>query len=656
MRQLALSLCIVAVALVLPGSVGAGHKGAIAQASILFVSDGMRQDLMERFADEGHLPVMADVLHQGVHGDNGLQPALPPNTGVGWTTLATGAWTGVHGSTNNTFHQTGTDFTRSTSAFGPGVIQAETLAQAAERAGRRVLLVEYVASRNYPISGPAVDFMSFFSRRGVITTFDPPALKPDFVKEFGLAYTKITLTEATGWTGVPDSKRPAREAILVVPSTSPINPDRTFFLYIYDSTSDGYDRVIVATSKDGATAVANLTVGPFTEIKVKLTDRRTAGFYVKVIDMPPDLTQFRLYFTSVTRGNANNATLEEQLASSFPTAASADFAPLEAGIIDEETYVEQGLLWESSHWPILRHLVRTVRPDLLFVGYPLTDEFSHQFLALITPGTPVFDDANRTGKPDGRVAIREAFLRRAYEGADQTLGLAMGLMPPGTAVFVSSDHGFAATWKAVNASVVLQEAGLTTAPQAGNCRPASATEKVKACWTGGTVQFYVNLKGRDIPGAVDTDEFDAVRWAIVEALASLRDGETPVIDQIFLKEDLGDLKVGKTIQTVAHPTRTGDVVALARPPYQFDAATAGVAVADAPFFGQHGFWPNLVDLERGINMRSTFIAAGPGFRAGKKLKNVNMVDVAPTVAAVLGIPAPANSQGSVLREAFQGRP
>ena len=34
----------------------------------------------------------------------------------------------------------------------------------------------------------------------------------------------------------------------------------------------------------------------------------------------------------------------------FPTSTAADFAPLEAGIIDEDTYVEQGLKWADFHW------------------------------------------------------------------------------------------------------------------------------------------------------------------------------------------------------------------------------------------------------------------------------------------------------------------
>ena len=64
-----------------------------------------------------------------------------------------------------------------------------------------------------------------------------------------------------------------------------------------------------------------------------------------------------------------------------------------------------------------------------------------------------------------------------------------------------------------------------------------------------------------------------------------------------------------------HPNRSGDVVVVLRPPYQFDAATTGPAIALSQFFGQHGYLPELVDLANNINMHATFVAGGPGDQA-----------------------------------------
>ena len=105
----------------------------IAQSVIFFSADGMRPDLMEGFAADKVMPTYRDLMKKGATGENGLLPAFPPNTGVGWTSLATGAWPGTHGSMNNTFHVNGDDFANRTSAFQPftfggPVIEAETIA------------------------------------------------------------------------------------------------------------------------------------------------------------------------------------------------------------------------------------------------------------------------------------------------------------------------------------------------------------------------------------------------------------------------------------------------------------------------------------------------------------------------------------------------
>jgi Type I phosphodiesterase / nucleotide pyrophosphatase len=91
-----------------------------------------------------------------------------------WYSLATGAWPGVHGSTNNTFHVNGQPFANRTTAFTPGVLQAETIAQAAERGGKKVAQIEWAGGRIGTISGPTVDFRTFLSGRGVATNYVSP--------------------------------------------------------------------------------------------------------------------------------------------------------------------------------------------------------------------------------------------------------------------------------------------------------------------------------------------------------------------------------------------------------------------------------------------------------------------------------------------------
>ena len=104
---------------------------------------------------------------------------------------------------------------------------------------------------------------------------------------------------------------------------------------------------------------------------------------------------------------------------------------------------------------------------------------------------------------------------------------------------------------------------------------------------------------------------------------------------------------------MAHPTRTGDLVVFAYPPYQFDAATPGTLVSPSHFFGQHGYVPDVQDLAANVNMRATFLAGGRGVAQGQRLPR-RSIDLAPTLAFLLGIPEPQHSQGKVLLGSSKG--
>src|SRR3990172_4955355 len=112
----------------------------------------------------------------------------------------------------------------------------------------------------------------------------------------------------------------------------------------------------------------------------------------------------------------------------------------------------------------------------------------------------------------------------------------------------------------------------------------------------------------------------------------------------MIKEELRDVDGSDSL----HPNRSGDVVVVLRPPYQFDAATPGQRIAFSQFFGQHGYLPELVDLAHNVNMHATFVAAGPGIRHQDPVAGIRAVDLAPTIAFLMGFPGPQNARGRIL--------
>ena len=143
---------------------------------------------------------------------------------------------------------------------------------------------------------------------------------------------------------------------------------------------------------------------------------------VKVERLADDLSQVRLFHTSVTRAIAIwpkwpgepgfTGTFEDFVAERCPSSQAGDFAVLEAGIVSEETYIEQGEYWERGLPPDHKYVLEKYKPDLAMVGYPITDEVQHQFLGLVTE-----EAAQRREQPGLRRRRGQRHARRSRQGA-----------------------------------------------------------------------------------------------------------------------------------------------------------------------------------------------------------------------------------------------
>ena len=168
-----------------PAAVGAGgpshegggrhHDAPLAQKAVLFAADGMRQDLIRRFADQGYMPTMRGFLRNGASATgNGMLTQAPPEHRRRLVHDGDRRLAGRDRLDQQHVLQSGPSSvfaTGRTAAFDPGVLQAETIAQSAERGGQKVAQVEWAGGRNGAINGPTIDFQSFFSGRGVATNF-----------------------------------------------------------------------------------------------------------------------------------------------------------------------------------------------------------------------------------------------------------------------------------------------------------------------------------------------------------------------------------------------------------------------------------------------------------------------------------------------------
>jgi predicted AlkP superfamily phosphohydrolase/phosphomutase len=185
----------------------------------------------------------------------------------------------------------------------------------------------------------------------------------------------------------------------------------------------------------------------------------------------------------------------------------------------------------------------------------------------------------------------------------------------------------------VRMNAALREAGLLAVDSSGRIDLA----RTKAYFLEQGGYFLFNGTGRPA-GSVPEEERGALGARIEAMLRGLRDprsGRT-VVEDVFTpgsREGTGG-------------THGGDVYLRLAPHVFPTGETTGEVFYEGPPRGEHILAPDRDD------MHASFVVAGPGVAAGADLGIVRQVDLAPTLAALLGLDPPAQSRGVVLERAL----
>ncbi len=362
----------------------------------------------------------------------------------------------------------------------------------------------------------------------------------------------------------------------------------------------------------------------------------------------------------------------------FPSSTAADFAVLEAGIVSEETYVEQGLYLGD---------VRDAAPPLPDADLPAgprprrVPDDGRVPTPVPRPHQPRRCRAARPTRPTttcrstARRTVgwreRTRFIRSAYEGADRFLGLAQSscaIRPrscrPTTASHRSSPRSTpAACWstsvccrrhrpRTAGPPRVRRSARPRRAGPAARCRSTSTSPDeirrvVDSSRSRRPTKQRPSRRSRPPSSPSRIRTTGPVTGYPRAGRSSTAPSPRP--------RPATSRTVRVSTTDMAHPTRTGDLVVFSYPPYQFDAATPGTLIARSAFFGQHGYVPDVQDFAANINMRATFIAGGPGIARAGRVDGMRTIDIAPTIAYLLKVPEPQHSQGVVRLDLVSGR-
>ncbi|MEN3330777.1 MAG: hypothetical protein V7641_142 [Blastocatellia bacterium] len=174
---------------------------------------------------------------------------------------------------------------------------------------------------------------------------------------------------------------------------------------------------------------------------------------------------------------------------------------------------------------------------------------------------------------------------------------------------VVSDHGFVRVDKALRLNVALRDAGLIDTDAKGNVKSWRAM-----AWNGGGSSAIM------LKDAADSEARQKVRALLARFATDPAGGVLRVIDTTEAQ------KMGGFPEAA--------FVVCARPGYAISTSFEGAVTGATKVGGTHGYFPELHEMD------SAFFIAGQGIAAGRDLGRIDMRDIAPTLAALLGVKLP----------------
>lgn len=623
---------------------GAAVCAAPAQRAVIVSWDGAADWVVDRLLDEGKLPNVARLARMGVRAKHCV-PAFPSKTACGHAAIWTGAYSDVNGISGNSvpiLPRAEHTLLEQRSGFSSASLLAEPLFVTAAKAGKRVVVLS--ATQSYPpdpwvkalqdANVPSDRFVSF-------SGFESPI-------EAGKIWDGQNLRPAEGWTPLPPHNEAPREFSFTVGDTA-------FHALVYDDPSDpmaGMDTVLLRQgSKAAAEAVATATLKPAEagentrrwSPRFRVTRGDLFGYaYFRLFALAPDGTM-TLYQRSVNglRGAASRTETERYL-EAYGGVYAAPFDSYESGALGPT-------LWQNGDGRAERRLLEAIRldveflkrgtryalrrwnPDLLFHYTPWSDSAGHTWMGVLDPGSPRYDRAvaGRLWPYYAQVfALQDAWLGEIIDAAGQ-----------GAVVCLVSDHGMEGVGKTFSPNAVLEKSGLLARATDGAIDLART--KIAAPPWG---DYFVSVNGADWKnGIVAAQEREAVLRAATDALLAATDPETGrrVVTAVFRPGQVLDLGIGGAAG--------GDLYLDLAPGYVPTSQLLAQAVETRPSpigTGMHGFFP----LRQ--RMQAICYLGGAGVARGRQIPGIRQIDIAPTLARLLGIPAPKDARGHVLGDVF----
>jgi predicted AlkP superfamily pyrophosphatase or phosphodiesterase len=252
------------------------------------------------------------------------------------------------------------------------------------------------------------------------------------------------------------------------------------------------------------------------------------------------------------------------------------------------TFEDGSQVWQDEIWTAAaRKILEKHKPNLLLFHLLTLDSMNHQYAPL-------------SGGSFTAMAFLDAKVKQILESIERAK------LTKQTTVLIVSDHGFRSIKHVAHANILLRQNGLLA---------GSAKEPTGDAWVmpeGGSALVYVKDPNR--------------RAELVPKLRQIFSGAEGV-DRVYTTEELPQLG----LPTPATSDQAPDLVLAASADYAFGGDSEGEYVTHVAVGGSHGY------VNSDPKMQAIFLAWGAGVPQGVRLDSIANVDIAPTVAALLGL-------------------
>jgi len=621
---------------------------------ILIGLDGAMYYFIRKFAEEGLLPRIRMLMEEGISGE--ALPSLPCDTPTNWTTIATGASTATHGVSSFYIHIPGESYELGQKLRSRGQLakycKAEYIWNSADRLGIPSLVL------NYPAGWPGN------MKNGYVSLYTWPM--PESIPRI-VAGQEVEILSSGALTRLQNfSNANMLKFKLEIKGTIIEEP---ISLNIYSYKAEDTDKLILP--RDGQYEIVDRGKwSNWITVKLKIRTSESSNdaqlssrtvkciFRLKLLELSQKYLKILRSEIFTTEGWLDPSGLEEEVIK------NTHYIEDEIGLLEqnnkklvydisneEEKYLLQQKTEAYRLARMASYFKKNIGWRLGFIHYHLMDGVNHRFLGFLYKRFPFYDEKKAE-------KVWEYFAK-AYKIIDEFVGLLLdSCTNQETLVIVVSDHAALPAWRTVNIRKIFVEEGLLRYKHTSNGYLVDWNETKAFPWVE-PLAVWINLQGRDPQGIVKNEEYEEIRNQVIDILQNMKDPETGdrITTMVMTREESTNVGLGDE--------RTGDIVYFLKPPYTIwwgpiedlltykatDKHINGKLVEDqSNVTGIHGYYlPN--DKVGEFSNSSMLIIKGPGIRKGEKFKKqVKLMDIAPTISYLLGIPPPYNSEGRILYE------